>query len=340
VEVSVADQEQGAAVVGQTGKSSKLYVLGALGCVGMLATCCLLAALGSWLEKHERRKACGPPALARAYAERMLQLAAEDEASIQRSSPADPIQLRQKDEASRDAYRELAARVQARAEGLEEGEVLEFLYGESVRSDQAVIERLNTMQAALGPEDTAAREWLTERIKDCVTTREDISNWVNAKRSELEQKYEQKRRGSAGTGPGSGRIDPGPQTSGARTPTGEGVRCGYFEVTVTGARLADSAGSEGMATRAGAGNKLLIVTARVRNVDNEARMFMAGSLWAGGAQYDAPEPVLAEGYLNVLDNLNPGTTWSGKIAWKVPATIARPVDWQPARSDTRIRVLD
>lgn len=190
----------------------KLVLLGGIGCGGMLLMCCLLAALGHWLESRQRRDACGAPAIARAFAERALAKAAEDD---QNRSTTQNRTEREHDEISAATYRELAARVQARAETLTDQELTEFLYSEIARADQIVCDKLKATLAALPADQTEAREWLTWRIESRPSPREEIATWVEVKRRELEQKYKQGRRSRMGPDGPSGRIDSGPQGSDA-----------------------------------------------------------------------------------------------------------------------------
>ena len=116
---------------------------------------------------------------------------------------------------------------------------------------------------------------------------------------------------------------------------GDSVQTDLFLVTVNGVNESDQV--EG--TSAGAGNKFVILDVTIKNTDAEGRMFTPGELIAQyqGREltFDDTETVLADGYL-LLETLNPLTTVSGKIVYKVPAELTGPLAWQPGRDDKRI----
>ena len=123
---------------------------------------------------------------------------------------------------------------------------------------------------------------------------------------------------------------------------GEVVRDAYFEVTVNRVSSADRIGNEFAGQDAGPGNTFLVMNVTIRNVDSEARFFQDGRLWVthGGKEleFDASETVLADGWI-VFENLNPLTTVTGNVAFKVPSPTPRPIYWQPGRGEKRILVL-
>lgn len=131
----------------------------------------------------------------------------------------------------------------------------------------------------------------------------------------------------------------------ARKPArvGEAVKDRYFEVTVNRVSTASRIGNEFAGSSAGAGNTFLVMSITIKNVDTEARVFDDGRLWVthGGKEleFDASETVLDEGWI-VFENLNPLTTVTGNIAFKVPDSLPKPIYWQPGRGDKRILILE
>lgn len=126
---------------------------------------------------------------------------------------------------------------------------------------------------------------------------------------------------------------------------GEAIRDRYFEVTVNQVSAARQIGSNQFTTKeAGAGNVFLVMNITIKNVDTEARVFADGRLWVthGGKEleFDASERVLGDEGWIVFENLNPLTTVTGNIAFKVPDPLPRPVYWQPGRGDKRILVVE
>lgn len=120
---------------------------------------------------------------------------------------------------------------------------------------------------------------------------------------------------------------------------GEPVSTRYFEVTVNRAYTTPAIGDEFTGENAGQGNTFLVMNITIKNTDSEARIFNDGSLFVTHQgkelEFDASESVMADGWI-VFENLNPLTSVTGNIAFKVPDPLPQPVYWQPGRSEKRI----
>ncbi len=120
---------------------------------------------------------------------------------------------------------------------------------------------------------------------------------------------------------------------------GEPLKTDYFEITVNKVDVKDrvSTGNEFADLKPEKGNKYLIIDATFKNIDNESRMIMEGSVWINynGQKYefDSPEQVMLEGWGTMLDQINPLTTKTTKLVYKLPSEITGTAFWQPGRSD-------
>ena len=125
---------------------------------------------------------------------------------------------------------------------------------------------------------------------------------------------------------------------------GEKVAAGYFEVTVNSVLKQSCVGSDEFTrTCAGEGNQFLVLDVSLKNIDNEGRLFLEGSIFVNlngkELEFDNTETIMEEGYL-VLDTLNPLTSIRGKIVYKVPGAVSSAFYWNPGRSDVRILVAE
>lgn len=139
----------------------------------------------------------------------------------------------------------------------------------------------------------------------------------------------------------------GNNSSDSSSPTGTLVDIGqplqtkYFEITVnevsvkdrvrTGNQFADLPKEEG--------NKYLIINTTFKNTDTESRMIMDGSVWIeyNGQRYefDKSETVIVEGWGTMLDQINPLTSKTTNLVYKLPAEITGTALWQPGRTTSK-----
>ena len=97
-----------------------------------------------------------------------------------------------------------------------------------------------------------------------------------------------------------------------------------------------------MSHDAGQGNKFLVIDVYIKNVDIESRIISAGEVRASNngkwLKFENPEIIFSADYIG-FENLNPLTSVTGKIVFKVPADLEGPFYWIPPRSNNRIKLL-
>ncbi|MCP9752350.1 DUF4352 domain-containing protein [Ferruginibacter sp. HRS2-29] len=131
------------------------------------------------------------------------------------------------------------------------------------------------------------------------------------------------------------------ETATATTPAigiGQPLKTEYFEVTISKADLTKkvNTGNEYSDVAAEPGNQFLIMTATFKNIDNESRMLMDGSVFINyngkDYEFDKSEVVAAEGFGLFLDQINPLTSKTTKLVYKLPAEIKGPAYYKPGRA--------
>lgn len=135
----------------------------------------------------------------------------------------------------------------------------------------------------------------------------------------------------------------------AEAPTGVGVgellHTDYFDITVNKVSLEDrvNTGNEFADLKPEQGNMYLIINASFKNTDSESRMLMDGSVWINyngkNYEFDKAETVMLEGWGLLLDQINPLTTKTTNLVYKIPAEIKGNAYWQPGRADSDQKIL-
>jgi hypothetical protein len=126
---------------------------------------------------------------------------------------------------------------------------------------------------------------------------------------------------------------------------GQTLKTDYFDVTITKAGLTSklSTGNEFSDEVAGEGNQFLVLTTTFKNVDNESRMITDGSVFISyngkDYEFDKSETVMAEGFGLFLDQINPLTSKTTKLVYKLPAEIKGPAYYKPGRADENERIF-
>lgn len=124
----------------------------------------------------------------------------------------------------------------------------------------------------------------------------------------------------------------------AMTGVGEVLRTDYFDVTVnkastsqrvrTGNQFADKGPEQGIL--------YLILNVTYKNTDNESRMISEGSVFINyndkEYEYDKAETIMLEGWGIFLDQINPLTSKTTNIVYKIPAEINGPAYYEPGRN--------
>jgi hypothetical protein len=110
----------------------------------------------------------------------------------------------------------------------------------------------------------------------------------------------------------------------------------YFEVSVISQQVVSSIDMGFKVEEAGAGNKFLILEVAYKNIDTESRFVLGDHVFVdyNGKKYDfsKQELILLDGY-GVLGEINPLTTITSKIVYKIPAELTGNAYYQPSRAD-------
>jgi hypothetical protein len=126
---------------------------------------------------------------------------------------------------------------------------------------------------------------------------------------------------------------------------GETLHTDYFDITVNKVSLEDrvNTGNEFADLKPEQGNLYLIINASFKNTDKESRMLMDGSVWINyngkNYEFDKAETVMLEGWGLLLDQINPLTTKTTNLVYKIPAEIKGDAYWQPGRADSDQKIL-
>ena len=130
-----------------------------------------------------------------------------------------------------------------------------------------------------------------------------------------------------------------------RVGIGEVLQTNYFAITVNEVNFRDSVrtGNQFADLNPEQGNMYLIINVSFKNTDSESRMLMDGSVWINyngrNYEFDKSETVLLEGWGLLLDQINPLTTKTTNLVYKIPAEIKGPVYWQPGRANKNQRIF-
>lgn len=138
------------------------------------------------------------------------------------------------------------------------------------------------------------------------------------------------------------------ETSTNSTPAigiGQTLKTDYFEVTVSKAGLTNklNTGNEYTDEAAGQGNQFLVINTTFKNIDNESRMITDGSVFINyngkDYEFDKSETIMAEGFGLMLDQINPLTSKTTKLVYKLPAEIKGPAYYKPGRASENERIF-
>lgn len=120
---------------------------------------------------------------------------------------------------------------------------------------------------------------------------------------------------------------------------GQVLQTDYFEITANKVSVKNSVstGNEFADLKAEQGNKYLIINATFKNIDKESRMLTDGSVFINyngkDYEFDKAETVMLEGWGTMLDQINPLTSKTTNLVYKLPAEITGTALWNPGRSD-------
>ncbi len=120
---------------------------------------------------------------------------------------------------------------------------------------------------------------------------------------------------------------------------GETLSTRYFDVIVNKASLQDrvNTGNQFADLKKEDGNQYLILNTTFKNTDGESRMISDGEVIINynGKDYlfDKSETVMLEGWGTMLDQLNPLTSKTTNLVYKIPSEIKGPAYYRPGRSN-------
>ncbi len=126
---------------------------------------------------------------------------------------------------------------------------------------------------------------------------------------------------------------------------GETLSTRYFDVTVNKASINDrvNTGNEFADLNPESGNSYLIMNTTFKNTDNESRMLTDGEVLIiyNGKEYkfDNAETIMLEGWGLLLDQINPLTSKTTNLVYKIPTEIKGPVYYRPGRSSSDDKIL-
>jgi len=153
--------------------------------------------------------------------------------------------------------------------------------------------------------------------------------------SQLDKDEKGNKNNNAGTGNTNSEVA---TSSAPAIGIGQTLKTEYFEVTVSKADLKNkiNTGNEYSDVTAEQGNQFLIITTTFKNIDNESRMLIDGSVFINyngkDYEFDKSEVVLADGFGLFLDQINPLTSKTTKLVYKLPAEIKGPAYYKPGRA--------
>jgi hypothetical protein len=119
---------------------------------------------------------------------------------------------------------------------------------------------------------------------------------------------------------------------------GDVLRTDYFEIKVNKVSLTNAVNTGNMFAdlKPERDNLYLIINVTFKNIDTESRMPTDGSVWINyngkNYQFDKSETILVDGWGLMFDQLNPLTTKTTNLVYKIPAEIKGEAYWQPGRS--------
>lgn len=156
------------------------------------------------------------------------------------------------------------------------------------------------------------------------------------------------KKGNSSTTDNSGQSEPEAEQSVEKTaPIGIGqvLHTEYFDVTVNKVKVKDrvDTGNQFADLAPESGNMYLIMNTSFKNTDKESRMLTDGSIWISynGKEYefDKAETIMLDGWGLLLDQINPLTTKTTNLVYKIPAEIKGAAYFQPGRSDNDKKIL-
>jgi len=119
---------------------------------------------------------------------------------------------------------------------------------------------------------------------------------------------------------------------------GEVLHTTYFDIVVNKASITERINTGNIYTnpKEDRYTKFLVLNVTFKNTDTESRMIFDGSVIINinGKEYnyDKSEVILADGWGVFLDQINPLTSQTTKLVYRIPTDISGPAYYEPARN--------
>ncbi len=116
----------------------------------------------------------------------------------------------------------------------------------------------------------------------------------------------------------------------------------YFEILVNKVVVSDrvNTGNQFADLNREPGNQYLAFKITFKNIDNESRMFTDGDVLINyngkEYRYDKSETILLEGWGTMLDQINPLTSKTTNLVYKIPQEITGDLYWRPGRNSKNV----
>lgn len=126
---------------------------------------------------------------------------------------------------------------------------------------------------------------------------------------------------------------------------GQPLKTKYFEVTINEVAIQSrvNTGNQFSDLKPEEGTSYLILNTTFKNTDNESRMLMDGEVLINynGKEYkfDKSETLMLEGWGIMLDQINPLTTKTTNLVYKIPTEIKGATYYRPGRAGKNDLIL-
>lgn len=126
------------------------------------------------------------------------------------------------------------------------------------------------------------------------------------------------------------------------TKVGEILKTDLFEITVNSVEIKPKikTGNQYLDPKSDPSSSFLIFNVKFKNIDTESRMPFEGIVKVNyngkDYEFDSPEPIMADGYGLFFDQINPLTSTTTNIVFKIPNELRGKMYWQPGRTNELI----
>ncbi len=126
---------------------------------------------------------------------------------------------------------------------------------------------------------------------------------------------------------------------------GQVLKSDYFEITANKVSIKDrvNTGNSFADLKPEQGSKYLIINTTFKNIDEESRMIIDGSVWINyngkDYEFDKSETIMLEGWGLFLDQINPLISKTTNLVYKLPEEIKGDIYWQPGRASKKEKIF-